>query len=573
MEDKRESKICQNCKKDFVVEPDDFGFYEKIKVPPPTFCPWCRFIRRMAWRNERALYKRNCDFCKKAIISTFPAESSYTVYCWDCWHGDKWDATSFGRSYDFSRSFFEQYDELLKAVPHFALWQRNAINSEYSNLVGESKNVYLSVGVVLGSENVFYSKAVDTSFNIFDSFNIKNSDGCYETIEGINNYNSQYVTMTRNCIDSYFLFDCVNCSNCFMSSNLRNKQFYIRNKKYSKEEYFKEIESFNLGSRGSRGNFIEEFQNLRENAICRFANSVLSVDSTGNNLLNTKNCKKCFDVYEAENFKYCYRAFLSKDSMDFSFGFGSELMYEYTTGAANNYNVKFSYAANSQVRDAEYTHSCIHASSLFGCVGVRDTENVILNKVYSKEEFLDIRDKIIKHMSDMPYIDTKGRRDGYGEFFPIELSPYAYNETAALDFDLLTEAETIEKGYRWRNPEEKTYSITIPSELIRDNIADVKDEIMNDVLGCAHQAKCSHRCLLVFRITNDELQFYKKNNIPLPDKCSNCRYYERFALVLPPELWKRKCMNQGCSNEFETPYAPGRPEKVFCESCYNKEVY
>jgi len=28
-----------------------------------------------------------------------------------------------------------------------------------------------------------------------------------------------------------------------------------------------------------------------------------------------------------------------------------------------------------------------------------------------------------------------------------------------------------------------------------------------------------------------------------------------------------------CENEFQTPYAPKRPEKVYCENCYNKEVY
>ena len=33
-----EQKNCQNCKKDFVIEPDDFLFYEKMKVPAPTFC-------------------------------------------------------------------------------------------------------------------------------------------------------------------------------------------------------------------------------------------------------------------------------------------------------------------------------------------------------------------------------------------------------------------------------------------------------------------------------------------------------------------------------------------------------
>ena len=33
----QETKSCQNCKNDFIIEPDDFAFYDKIKVPPPTF--------------------------------------------------------------------------------------------------------------------------------------------------------------------------------------------------------------------------------------------------------------------------------------------------------------------------------------------------------------------------------------------------------------------------------------------------------------------------------------------------------------------------------------------------------
>ena len=34
-----ETKNCQNCHTNFVIVPDDFSFYEKIKVPTPTFCP------------------------------------------------------------------------------------------------------------------------------------------------------------------------------------------------------------------------------------------------------------------------------------------------------------------------------------------------------------------------------------------------------------------------------------------------------------------------------------------------------------------------------------------------------
>src|SRR3989344_2055834 len=87
-----ETRVCQNCKNSFTIEPEDFLFYEKISVPPPTFCPECRLIRRLAWRNEKSLYRRSCDKCKKDIISVFHRDGGLTVYCSACWWSDDWDA-------------------------------------------------------------------------------------------------------------------------------------------------------------------------------------------------------------------------------------------------------------------------------------------------------------------------------------------------------------------------------------------------------------------------------------------------------------------------------------------------
>ena len=92
MEHKSQNVICQNCSGEFVIEPDDFSFYEKIKVPPPTFCPECRLQRRLAFRNERSLYKRKCDLCKQDIISIYSPNSEYIQYCPTCWYGDGWNA-------------------------------------------------------------------------------------------------------------------------------------------------------------------------------------------------------------------------------------------------------------------------------------------------------------------------------------------------------------------------------------------------------------------------------------------------------------------------------------------------
>lgn len=52
-----EQRTCQNCKSSFTIDPEDFAFYERIEVPPPTFRVECQEERRIAYRNERALYK------------------------------------------------------------------------------------------------------------------------------------------------------------------------------------------------------------------------------------------------------------------------------------------------------------------------------------------------------------------------------------------------------------------------------------------------------------------------------------------------------------------------------------
>ena len=574
MEYKEEKRICQNCKKDFVIEPEDFNFYEKIKVPPPTFCPWCRFIRRMAWRNERTLYKRKCDLCKKNIIAIYHESAPFPVYCRGCWWGDNWNPESYARPHDTNRSFFDQYREFSKTVPRFAVYQRNSINSDYSNYIGESKNIYLSYSVVVGSENVFYSKIIDKSTDIIDCLNIKEDQNSYEDIDGEKNYNCQYLLLSRNCLDSYFLIDCVNCSNCILSYNLRNKKFCIRNQQYTKEEYFKELEKFNLKSRASREILLEEFTNIKKKAIYRFANIVRSTNSTGNNLLNVRNCRDCFDVYDAENLKYGYRLLDSfKDSMDTTQAIKSELMYEYISGALNDYNVRFSISALNSVRNADYTDSCIDCNNIFGCISLKKKENAIFNKVYSKEEFTKLREEIIKQMNDMPYKDKAGRIYKYGEFFPIELSPWAYNETVAQEISPLTQIEVEKNGYGWRKQIIKNFQITIPTENISDTIDEVSDKILEEVLECKHKGKCAHQCNTAFRLANYELIFYKKNKIPLPVLCPNCRYYERLSQLPALKLWKRKCMKKGCNNEFETSYAPNRLEIVYCEKCYQQEVY
>ncbi len=116
-----ETRNCQNCKNQFTIEPGDFVFYEKFGVLAPKMCSLCRAQRRLAFRNERTLYKRRCDRCKKDVVSMYSPNKPYTVWCHDCWFSDDWDARDYGRPYDSSRSFFEQFKALWNEVPKVSL--------------------------------------------------------------------------------------------------------------------------------------------------------------------------------------------------------------------------------------------------------------------------------------------------------------------------------------------------------------------------------------------------------------------------------------------------------------------
>ena len=162
MENKNEKRICQNCKKDFIIEPDDFSFYEKIKVPPPTFCPECRLIRRLAWRNEKSLYRQACQKCGQSIISVYPKDSGMMVYCRPCWWGNKWEALNYGIDYNNKKNFFVQLSQLLHEVPVPSLFgiYTTLVNSEYTNMVTDLRNCYMITHSDF-DENCLYGSVLD----------------------------------------------------------------------------------------------------------------------------------------------------------------------------------------------------------------------------------------------------------------------------------------------------------------------------------------------------------------------------------------------------------------------------
>jgi len=586
----QETKTCQNCKIQFTIEPDDFAFYEKIKVPPPTWCPTCRRVRRMMFRNERALYYGVCGLCKKNMLSTYAPDSPFTAYCKECWFSDQWDPLSYGVDYDWNKPFFEQFLDLKIRVPRLArMIVRENINSDYANFVTGSKNAYLAYSIVR-SENIMYSRVVDDSRECLDCSDLQQSELAYENIQSDNTNRTKYLYACTACINASFLFDCVNCQNCFMSSNLRSRQYVFRNTQLTKEEYQKKIKEFRWGSHKEVQVLYNEYLAMTRTALHKYGDILKSVNSSGNNIMESKNVHYSFDIYNTEDAKYCDRLIGgSKDYYDVYGSASGELHYEGMAVTYGGARTKFVLIGDA-MQDSHYTDYCLNSSYLFGCIGLQKKSYCILNKQYGEKEYKALIPKIIEHMNAMPYTDEGGRVYRYGEFFPPY--QYAYNESIAQEYFPLTEDEVRSRGYRWRAPDVKQHQATLRPSEIPDDITEIKDDILEQIIGCTHAGTeskgCNEQCTRAFRITLQELQFYRQLTIPIPHLCPNCRHYQRLKIRNPLKLWHRKCMcdyqvhenstkhmhhpEGKCSNEFETSYPPERPEVIYCEQCYNAEI-
>ncbi|HBA46028.1 hypothetical protein A2W67_03535 [Candidatus Nomurabacteria bacterium RIFCSPLOWO2_02_40_28] len=572
MEKKSQKVVCQNCRANFVIEPNDFGFYEKIKVPPPTFCPECRRQRRWAWRNNMSLYSRKCKLCDESVISIYSPDSSIIIYCNKCWWSDKWDPKSYGKEYDFSKPFFTQFKELMQKVPHMSVVNDDGIasvNCEYTHDWWFSKDCYMCFSG-WNVQSVMYSFFMLQGRDMMDCNIIRSkSENLYECVRGKNSYQLKYSQLCLACIDSQFLYDCANCSNCFMCANLRNKKYHFKNKEYSKEEYEKILASYRLDTFSGVERAQKEYDEFILQYPRRYVFITHSLNCNGDHISFSKNLKNCFVAKNCENCRYS--EFIgdannpNKDCYDITMSGGVSESYEGVVIDHSQLNLFSVFSVKSQ--DLKYTQHCHNCKHCFGCVGLRNANYCIFNKQYTKEEYEKLMPKIIGHMNKMPYVDHIGNSYGYGEFYPIEMSPFGYNETYAPELQMFTREEAENNGYNWRENVQRTKGKeTIYPEDIPNSVDDVADNILDEVLCCIV-------CERNYKIVPKELIFYRKLKIPIPRRCFYCRYQMRLLKTNSLKLWHRKCMKEGCKNEFETSYAPERPEIVYCEKCYQSEVY
>lgn len=547
---------CKQCGNSFNLHAEENIFREKMKLPLPTHCPQCRTKRRMMWRNDRTFYRRKCDLSGVSFVSTYPAETPFSVYHPDAWYGDQWDPLDYGQEFDFSRSFFEQWHELMQKVPRLGIDIVNCENSYYCNYCGDDKNCYLDIAGE-ANEDCYYDLFTKYSKNCVDCTFVYNSELCYECILCYSSYNCRHSLYLENCVDCSFCFDLKGCKNCLFSSNLRNKQYYIANQSYTKEEYEQKLREILTDSSATQKRNREQWQKMMQQAIHRDMYVLNSENCSGNNIQNSKNCHDAFNASNCEDAAYLYDVLDAKDCQDLNYSlYKPEMAYE----LISTLNLQYSACcmATHYCFESFYCDQCNHSGNLFGCIGLKQKKYCILNKQYTKEEYENLLPQIITHMQ---------QTGEWGEFFPHQLSPFGYNETVVSEYFPLQKQEAIAHGYQWKEipkPDFSGVTKKIPAAQLPDRTADIPDDVLNWALVCEQSG-------VLFKIQKAELEFYRKMNLPLPRFAPDIRHQQRMQLRTPRLLAERKC--DSCQKQITSTYSADRLEKVFCEECYLHVVY
>ncbi|MFA5076345.1 MAG: hypothetical protein WC480_02930 [Patescibacteria group bacterium] len=545
--------ICTNCQKEFVVLPKEKEFLDKHYLSIPKVCPFCRQVFRYASRNEYYLYLRRCSQCQKEIVSYISPDKPLVVYCSSCYWLDSWSGTDYGIDYNSSLSVFDHLKALHLKVPHLSGRIIQSQNSDYTNSSSHNKDCYLSFRVHY-CEGVFNSYWIIESKDCSDCLKATKNELCYQCVDCHRNYNCQYCFNCYDSLDCSGCVDCRNCQACHLCSNLRNRRYCYQNKQLNRDEYERLVQPLYTYSQQQK--FVCAWKEIIDQAIYSATNQINSVNCSGDNLLNCKDCYSAFDLVGCENCIYLLDALNIKDSVDVysaGVGVGAENVYNSWGVGNKSSSIIASFDTQEGMSNAEYCQQCYSGHDLFGCVNLRNKSFCIFNKQYREDDYFKLKEKIVNRLKEEGI---------YGAFQPPEYSLFGYNESPAMGYLPLTKEEVLAKGWRWHDQEQKEYSES--NYQIPDNIRQVSDEITKEALACT-------QCGRNYKIISSELDFYRKFNLPIPRQCFYCRHTEKINLRNPLSLHKVDCAQ--CGREVDTSFPTGTKKKIYCQECYQKEIY
>ncbi len=416
--------------------------------------------------------------------------------------------------------FFNQVSQLFHDTPSPNMRNKNAENSDYSDVVVYSKNAYLSNTVINWCENVIYSISIkDNSTNIIDSMMVwNNCSNIFTSKNVINSYNVFYSKNIHNSSDIWFSTNLIWCHNCIWCDSLENKTYHINNNAYTKDQFDEELKKL------SKNQFIQNYTDVLKkkttNLLCEQTNGISNIECE-----NLDNWYYCYNVKNGKNLFLHGSALGSEYAYDCYTWWSPQVKNFYAVNASWNGEYYYCCVGNDWGSNMFYSINCDNCSFCLGCIWLKNKSYCILNKQYTKEERYEKVDEIFSQME----------QDGtLGEFFPATMNPFYFNDTAAYLIDpTFTKEEVTAKWYLRRD---EPIKVDIPegmdvvqtteldqyewydNEWNRTINADILKKVIQDEQGN------------VYRIIPMEYKFLVKHWLPLPRKHRLERMKENFRI-------------------------------------------
>jgi hypothetical protein len=561
---------CIQCYSTFAISEREAAFYSKVgpvfsntkyNQPDPELCPDCRRQRRLAFRNQSNLYLRKCDFSDRRVLSPYHSDKPFPVYHHEDWWANRRSSLEFGRPFDFSRPFFDQFLDLRNAVPVESARIVNCENCEYTNNARKCKNSYLIFGC-FNCEDCLYIDGGASSKSCILGWQINKAELCYHIYRCDRVFCCFFCELCFCCSDLWFCKLCKDCTHCFCCSQLRHKQYCIFNKQHSKQEYQDFISSINTGSRAAieywRKKSQDFYLTIPEPPYKGFNNE----DCIGDVIFNSRDCRQAFTITNSEKSKYIYECNQCVHAYDLdNTNITTGLCYQ-TVHSTTLFDTQFAVNCHN-CADCQYVMDCIELKRCFGCIGLYNEEFCILNKHYSKQEYEQLVPQIIRHMEET---------DEWGYFFPPNLSRFGYNETPASGNYPIDQEEAERLGFQWSDYQDpaRQFSDLIHITDLPDDIAKVPDSIVEHPIECAETGR-------PYKIQKKELKFYKMMKLPLPRTYPNKQFSTLYCLRNKMAMNERQCdrveKGKRCTNIFLSPFPDDSQQKVYCFDCYHRCSY
>lgn len=196
----------------------------------------------------------NCDYM------SYCANIRDSSYCHWCWRSnDLFGCVNLvGKSFCvFNRQLTEQ--DYRQAVAYYRKWPAEKIlgivedlkkrypvtqtieafneNTTYGNYIHYNKNCYMCFDAAHDEDSAYLYDTFDAKICFDMTYTVDNSQASYEVVSSLRIFNSEYVLFSKNCIDSSYLFNCLDVKNSLGCVNLAHKQYCILNRQFTKEDY------------------------------------------------------------------------------------------------------------------------------------------------------------------------------------------------------------------------------------------------------------------------------------------------------------------------------------------------